>query len=81
MTLKNTGSADATIDNVIINGKPYGSWPGGITVKIGGTAFNPGNRLCFKIRINKDMINYIPSANRFQKWTNIRYKNTYSCWT
>jgi flagellin-like protein len=36
MDIKNTGSADATIDNVVINGKPFetGYPSGSITVKI-----------------------------------------------
>jgi len=66
MTLKNTGSADATIDNVIINGKPYGSWPGGITVKIGGTDFNPGVGYALKAGDQKDLSIYIPSAVGFK---------------
>ena len=36
MTLKNTGSADATIDNVIINGKPYTAYSG-VDIYIGST--------------------------------------------
>jgi len=66
MTLKNTGSADATIDNVIINGKPYGSWPGRITVKIGGTDFNPGVGYALKAGDQKDLSIYIPSAAGFK---------------
>jgi len=41
LTLKNTGSADATIDNVIINGKPFKTGYTGITVTIDGTDFDP----------------------------------------
>ena len=34
MDIKNTGSADATIDNVVINGKPFQTGYTGIIVKI-----------------------------------------------
>jgi len=40
MTLRNTGSADATIDNVIINGKPYTALTG-VDIYIGGTKKDP----------------------------------------
>jgi len=41
LDLKNTGSADATLDNVVINGKPFQSYPGGITVNVGTNPLDP----------------------------------------
>jgi flagellin-like protein len=66
LTLKNTGSADATIDNVIINGKPYGSWTGGITIDIEGTAFDPNTGYPLKSGEQVDMTITIPSAVGFK---------------
>ncbi|MEM1575191.1 MAG: archaellin/type IV pilin N-terminal domain-containing protein [Nitrososphaerota archaeon] len=47
LDLKNTGSADATIDNVVINGKPYSSWTG-ISVEVGGSPFDPNTGFTLK---------------------------------
>ncbi|MEM3406270.1 MAG: archaellin/type IV pilin N-terminal domain-containing protein [Nitrososphaerota archaeon] len=66
LTLKNTGSADATIDNVIINGKPFSSWTGGITVKIGGQNLDPNVGYALKAGDQKDMSIEIPQAVGFK---------------
>lgn len=61
LTLKNTGSADATIDNVIINGKPFTSYTG-TTVNIGGSNLDPnaGSYVPLKSGEQKDMTIDIP---------------------
>ena len=35
--LKNTGSADATLDNLLVNGKPYAQFEGNINVTVDGS--------------------------------------------
>jgi flagellin-like protein len=60
LALKNTGSADATIDNVIINGKPFESWTSIKEIKIGDAPLIP----------SKDT--YVPLKAGDQKNMNIK---------
>ena len=72
MDIKNTGSADATIDNVIINGKPFKSYTGDIeiSVKIEGTDYpldpNAGKSVSLKSGQIGTMKIDIPAAIGFK---------------
>ncbi len=48
VTLRNTGTADATIDEIFLNGKPYNYWDGqnnalAVTISVGGTDYDETN--------------------------------------
>jgi len=68
MTLKNTGSADATIDNVIINGKPFQSWTSISGITIGNSTLDPSKSTYVPLKSGeqKDMIITIISMADFK---------------
>ena len=68
LTLKNTGSADATIDNVIINGKPFQSWTSISGITIGNSTLDPlkSTYVPLKSGEQKDMIITIISMADFK---------------
>ena len=73
MDIKNTGSADATIDNVIINGKPFQSYAAGtirISVMIENTNYdldpNTGKSVSLKSGQIGTMTIDIPAAIGFK---------------
>ena len=71
VTVKNTGSADATIDNILINGKPYDTGYTGVTV-------NPdpktNNGISLKVGGEQDIEISVPQGEPFVSGVSIEVR-------
>jgi flagellin-like protein len=75
LSLRNTGSADATIDNVIINGKPFNAYTG-ITVKVDSVEIDPvgGTTATLFSGESKNMVITVTSGAGFKSGQTIDIK-------
>jgi len=51
LNIKNSGSADATIDNILINGKPPSAYEGNVTIVIGTGLVKAGEKQTIIIEV------------------------------
>jgi len=67
--VKNTGSADATIDNVLLNGKPYDTGYTGVTVNP-----NPKNGISLTVGNEQNITISVPNGEPFVSGVSIEVR-------
>ena len=75
--VRNTGTADATISNIFVNGKPFSSWTaistGGVSI-VGGTTFDPANGYALSAGSEVSFTITISEGNEFKHGMSVEVK-------